>query len=158
MDPRVAEIIALLLLFGCAVDGYTKGLVMKVYSLVHFVLMLVVTIVLVPIILPLIPPGLEGRGGIAFVIALVVSALGLGIVAAALKIVERIPVVNEVNKLGGAILGTVLGLMVLWILLLIVGSFQNLEGCRMIAECVSRSQILSTLEKYNVLSYLLQQF
>ena len=158
MEPRVAEIIALLFIFCCAVDGYTKGLVMKVYSLVHFILVLVATIVLVPVILPMIPMGLEARGGIAFVAAFVVSLVVFGVIAAALKIVDRIPIVNEVNKLGGGILGTVLGLMFLWILLLVVDAFQNMEWCRMISQCVSQSQILTIIQEYNFLAYLLQQF
>lgn len=158
MDARVVEIIALLIIFCCAVEGYTKGLLMKVYSLVRFVLMLVITIILVPIILPIIPVGVEGSVGIAFVLALIVSAIALGIVAAVLKIVDHIPVVNEVNKLGGAVLGMALGVIIVWILLFGVAAFQNIEWCRMVSGCVKESRILLMLEKYNPLLHIMEQF
>ena len=67
MEARVAELVALIILLLCIWQGWYRGLIMKVYSLLRFVLWIVATIILVPIIMPLFPSDLTGREGISFV-------------------------------------------------------------------------------------------
>ena len=60
MEARIAECIALGLVLLSVFDGAYKGLVLKIYSMVRFVLLLIVTMILVPLIMPLLPPDVTG--------------------------------------------------------------------------------------------------
>lgn len=158
MEARIAELVALGIVALCAVQGGYQGLVMKVYSLVRLVLLLVVTIVLVPLILPLIPVSVTGREGIALVVALIVVAVALGVLADLLKIIDHIPVVSTVNKLGGALLGVVLGMLIVWVVLLLIGAFQDVEWCRQVSGYIRQSPILMEIQRFNPLPNIMKNF
>ncbi|MCH5252922.1 MAG: CvpA family protein [Lachnospiraceae bacterium] len=158
MEARIAECVALGLVLLSVFDGATKGLVLKVYSMVRFVLMIVVTMVLVPLLMPLIPSDVVAKEGIAFLAALVIAGVGLSVVANLLKIIDYIPVVNKINKFGGALLGLVCGLLLVWVVLLAVGAFQEMQWCRNVAEYVKQSPVLMFIQTYNPLPIILKNF
>lgn len=158
MEVRIAEIIAAVVVLVCVLDGAYRGLVMKVYSIVRLALLLVITTVLAPLILPMIPKDVVVREGAAFVVALLVTAIALGIVARVLKVIDHIPVVKEVNKAGGALLGLVFGMLLVWVALFVIGTFQEAEWCREAAGYVRQSDILMALQKCNPLPAILNNF
>lgn len=158
MEARIAELAALIIILLCIGQGWYRGLLMKVYSLVRFVLLLVATIILVPIILPMFPSDLAGKEGIAFVIALIVAALLLHYLAKVLKLVEKIPIVSTVNKFGGAVLGGIFGIITIWLLLFLVSSFQEIPWCQKITEYIRGSELLMSIYQFNPLAYIMKHF
>ena len=158
MEARMAELVALIILLLCIWQGWYRGLIMKVYSLLRFVLLIVVTIILVPIIMPLFPSDLTGREGVSFVAALIMAAILLHIIAKVLKIVEKIPVVSTVNKLGGAALGAVMGIIIIWLILFLAGSFQENSWCRQIIAYIRESELLMSIYRFNPLAYIMKSF
>lgn len=158
MEVRITELIAFAIIVICVLQGAYRGLVLKVYSLVRIVLLLVVTLILIPLLLPAFPAGLQAREGIAFLSALVITAIALHILAKVLKIIDHIPVVNTVNKLGGAILGLVIGLLLVWTALLLIGAMQELEWCRKVSSYISQSPILMQFQALNPLAKILENF
>lgn len=158
MTTRLLEIIALVILLLCLFDGLHRGLVMQVFSLVRIVLILVLTVVLVPLILPMIGQENVARNGIAYVAALVVALVAVNLVAHVLRIVEHIPVVKTVNRLGGGILGACIGIVLIWVALAVIGAFQDVSWCQEIAVCAKGSDILRTVQRFDPMMYVLNHF
>lgn len=158
MSTGLLEIIALVIIIVSLLEGAHSGLVMKIFSLVKFVLILIVTIVLVPILKSVIAQENVARDGIAYVIAFVVAAIVIHVVANVLKIVDKIPIVKTVNRLGGAILGAAMGLILVWVALLVIGAFQNVAWCHDVSEAAKNSTILYQLQRFNPMIYILKEF
>lgn len=158
MEARIAELIALFIIVICALQGAYRGLVLKVYSLVRIVLLLVVTLILCPLLFTIFPSGLQAREGIAFLTALIITGIALHILEKVLKIIDHIPVVNTINKLGGAILGFVIGLLLVWTGMLLIGAMQELEWCRQASSYIRQSSILMQFQALNPLAKILENF
>lgn len=158
MEARIAELIALAIVTLSVVQGAYRGLVLKVYSLVRLILLLVVTVILTPMIFSLLPQELSAREGAAFLAALVLAAIALHILARLLKIVDHIPVVSTINRLGGAALGLVVGVLLVWLILLLAGALQEAEWCRQIQGYIRQSAILTQLQQIDPLPGILANF
>lgn len=158
MEARIAELAALFIILLCIAQGWYRGLLMKVYSLIRFILLLVAAVILVPVLLPMFPSNLTGKEGIAFVIALLVAGILLHYLEKVLKLVEKIPVVSTVNKLGGAVLGGIFGIVLVWLFLFLAGSFQETAWCRQVTGYIRESEILMALYQFNPLSYIMGYF
>ena len=74
-----------------------------------------------------------------------------------LKLVDHIPVLKTVNRLGGAIFGACIGIVLIWVLLAVIGAFQDVAWCREISECAKQSEILRTIQKFDPMSYVLKK-
>ncbi|MCH5266647.1 MAG: CvpA family protein [Lachnospiraceae bacterium] len=158
MEARIAEIIAAVIVLACVLEGAYKGLVLKVYSIACLALLLVIATVLAPLILPMIPEEVVVREGAAFVAALVVTGIALGIVGSLLKIIDHIPVVKQVNRIGGALLGFVFGMLIVWVALFVIGTFQEVGWFQEAAGYIRQSPILMAMEKCNPLPAILKNF
>lgn len=158
MEARIAELVALGIILLSAFEGASRGLVLKVYSMARFVLVLVVTVILVPLILPMIPSTVAVKEGAAFVAAFAISGIALSVAASILKILDKIPVVSTVNKLGGALVGGAMGVIFVWVVLLIIGAFQEETWCQTVAGYVRQSPILMAVQSYNPLPAILKNF
>ncbi len=158
MEIRIAEIAALAVVVLSAAAGACRGLVMTVYSLVRFILLLILAVLLVPILRPVIPAEVLVPEGAAFVLAFILAFVLLGIVAHLLKIVDHIPVLRTVNKLGGFLVGAVFGVIAVWLALFVIGCFQDAPWCRTLAEYVHESPVLMEIQRVNPLVYVMEFF
>lgn len=158
MNTRLVELIALVLLLLCVLDGIHKGLVMKVFSLIRIVVILVLTVVLVPVILPVMNENNVAGSGIAYVAALVVALVAVQLIAHLLKLVDHIPVVKTVNRLGGAILGACIGILLIWVALALIGAFQDVSWCREVSACARESEALRMIQRFDPMTYVLKHF
>ena len=100
MSTRLVELIAAGIFLVCILDGVHKGLLLKVFSLLRMVVVLALTMILVPVLKPLFAANSEVQSGAAYVIALLVAVIAVGIVVRVLKLVDHIPVLKTVNRLG----------------------------------------------------------
>lgn len=151
METWMAELAALVLLLACIVQGACQGLLLKLYSLVKVVLLLVGTAAATLVLLLVLPEGFAGREAIAFVAGLVLVGVILGGIEHALKIVDHIPVVKTLNKIGGAALGAVLGILLLWLLMFVITLGKDTAWCQEILLAVSQSTLLGELYRLNPL-------
>ncbi len=159
MSAKLLEIIAAAMLLICILDGIHKGLVMKVFSLVRAVVVLALTVVLVPILLPFIAEKSgEAGSGIAYLAAMAVSLLVVWFVSRVLKLIDRIPVVRTVNRLGGAVLGGCFGILLIWVALTVIGAFQDVTWCRDISACAKESEALCVVQRFDPMAYVLKNF
>lgn len=158
MTTRLLEAIALVLWLLCVLHGLRRGLVMQVFSLVRMIVTLVLTVVFVPLILPMITQENAVRNGIAYLAALVIALVAVNLVAHLLRIVEHIPVVKTVNRLGGGILGACIGIVLIWVALAVIGAFQDAEWCREIAVCARGSEVLRVIQRFDPMMVVLKHF
>jgi uncharacterized membrane protein required for colicin V production len=122
------------------------------------VLILVLTVLLVPVLQPLISEENAARSGIAYLLAMVAALVVVYSIAYLLKRVDRIPVIKQVNHLGGAVLGGCIGVVLLWILLAVMGAFQDVSWCREISACAKNSEILCAIQRFDPMTYVLKEF
>lgn len=88
---------------------------------------------------------------VTYVIVFLAIHLALIILAHALDIISKLPVLNSLNKTGGAVLGLVQGFLLIWILCIILTVFAGTEfGAKALAE-INASPILSYLYQNNLL-------
>ncbi len=87
-----------------------------------------------------------------FVAVYLILSTGLFVLGRLLNIVSKLPVLNEINRLGGSIAGFFKGLIVVWIIFTVMLVFIDRplvqEGMRQINE----NGFLSLLYKYNVVA------
>lgn len=149
MEVWMVELSALCLVLICVANGAYQGLLLKVYSLVKVILLLAGTALLTFFILVALPKSFSGREVTALVAALIITAIVLGVVARALKIVDHIPVVNQLNKLGGAVLGAAIGIVLLWGLMVVFVFCSEISWCEQINRMIMQSTVLRELYLMN---------
>ncbi len=151
----IIEIIVLLIIIICTVDGWKRGLLLKLYGLVRLIAMIALTVILTPLIYAILPlkPGL--KEGVAVLAALILAVVLLSVVAKILHIVDHIPVLKTINRLGGAVVGLIFGVLSVWVALLVIGSFTDIEWCKNVTTYVKESPALNQLLHFNPMKLLL---
>ncbi len=89
---------------------------------------------------------------VCYVALFIIIFIALHLLAAALDLVAKLPVLSDVNKLAGALLGGVQGLFFLWIAALLLTACSGMSWAASILEQVQASAWLSFLYRYNLLS------
>lgn len=89
---------------------------------------------------------------LGFLILFVIIFAAINILTIWLDLVAKLPILSGINKLAGAILGGVEGLIFLWILCLFVTAFAGTDGGREILSMIENSPWLSFLYNHNLLS------
>ena len=151
---HIVEAIAALIVIICIIDGWRRGLLLKLFGLARFAAILIVTIVLTPLLYRILPldPGLrEGAAALGTLVIAIVLSL---IAAQVLHIVDKIPVLNTVNRLGGALIGLLIGVLAVWVALLVITSFRDIAWCKTVTGYIRQSTVLSWLVHWNPLDLL----
>ena len=150
----IIEIIVLLIIIICTVDGWKRGLLLKLFGLIRLVAMIALTVVLTPLIYTVLPlePGV--KEGVAVLSALILAVVLLTVISKILHIVDHIPVLRTINRLGGALVGLIFGVLSVWVALLIISSFTDVEWCKNITHYVKESPALSYILHFNPMKYL----
>lgn len=141
MQPYMLELIALAIILIGIIGGAARGLLLTLYSLVKVILIIGLAIMLFPIVKVVMPANLEWGEGIAALVSLVVAILVMNILAMLLKVIDKIPVLKTLNRIGGAILGGVLGLLVVVVALIIICFSQQADWCQNVYPAVMQSKI-----------------
>lgn len=142
MRPYVLDLIALAIIIFGIVAGAARGFLLTLYSLVKIVLMIGLAVVLYPVIKVMVPGHLAWQAGAAALAALIVAIVALGMVARILHLVDKVPIIHGINRLAGAVLGGVLGSIVVLAALFVIYLSQSAEWCRDIYACVAQSNFL----------------
>ena len=148
---HIVEGIAAMIVILCIVDGWRRGLLLKLYGLARFVVIIVLTILLTPLVYQVLPFEMSLRIGLSVLLALILSSLLLILAGRLLHIVDKIPVLNTINRLGGALIGLLFGVLVVWITMILILSFHEIEWCGTASYYIRQSPILSWLVHFNPL-------
>ena len=155
---HIIEGIAALVIIVCAVDGWRKGLILKLFGLLRFLLMIALTIVLTPLLYKVLPlePGM--KEGAAVLLALIVSVVALTVISRVLHIVDRIPVVRTINRFGGLLVGLLFGFLTVWVTLIVFNAFRDVDFCRTVIYYVKQSPALFWLLHFDPITFLINAF
>lgn len=151
MEPWMAELAALAIVLLSIAQGAYQGLLLKLYSLVKIILLLVGTAVLTMLLLELFPVSSSGGKAVTLIAVVIAVGIVLGAVERTLEIVDRIPVIKQLNKLGGAVLGLALGVLLLWVIMFLLEAFRDVAWCAEAALAVRQSAWLGWLYRINPL-------
>ncbi len=151
MEPWMAELAALAIVLLSIAQGAYQGLLLKLYSLVKIILLLVGTAVLTMLLLELFPVSSSGGKAVTLIAVVIAVGIVLGAVERTLEIVDRIPVIKQLNKLGGAVLGLALGVLLLWVIMFLLEAFRDVPWCADTALAVRQSTWLGWLYRINPL-------
>ena len=143
MDARIAELAAILIIVMCAVHGRNRGLLLEVYSLVKIILIIVLTFVLSGLILPRIPEYIPERSGVAYSIAVILASIIIAFADHAMKLITRIPVLSTLDRVGGVLVGIVIGLAVDWLAIVFILRFGDMVWAKPAADAIRKSYLLS---------------
>lgn len=86
----------------------------------------------------------------AYVVSFMLISLIFAIIIITLKLVTKLPVIGGLNKVGGAFLGALIGLVAIWIMFTVFVSFPGQELCQNAAKQIEESKILSLIQDSNI--------
>ena len=94
------------------------------------------------------------KEGVALLVALILALVLLSVIAKVLHIVDRIPVLKTINRVAGALVGMIFGVIAVWVALVLISSFTEVEWCKNVTHYVKESPALTWLLHFNPMSYL----
>lgn len=89
--------------------------------------------------------------GITFVIAFIVAILLMQMILFAIDILTELPVVGFVNRLGGFLLGSLQGIIWVWIIFLVITMLCNTVVGKYMIETIKEDTILAVLYNNNII-------
>lgn len=139
------------------VDGYKKGMVKEIISVVSLIVLCIVG--------ALVAGGVnnyfDGRYFNVFVMVLLLSLVGiahhlLGLVFFPAKLVAKLPVISAVDKLLGIVVGACEVILILWTVYTFVMMMDMGPIGQMILDYTVDSQVLSWFYQHNFLAYAIE--
>ncbi|CRZ35424.1 colicin V production protein [Herbinix hemicellulosilytica] len=91
---------------------------------------------------------------IAFILTYVVVFAGLWIISAAINIISKLPIINQINKWAGFIVGGMQGLFIVWLLLLLLTVFGGSELSQSAFKQIEESKFLSFIYNKNFILHI----
>lgn len=88
---------------------------------------------------------------ISYIVVFIVALLLIGVVINVLDLISKLPVLNVVNKLGGAIAGAAKSLVVIWVFFVLITVFSGSDFGQTMFKMINDSTWLSFLYNNNIL-------
>lgn len=88
---------------------------------------------------------------ITFLVVLVLSLLILKIITNALDIVSKLPVLHQLNKAGGLLIGIVQGVVLVWILCVVLSIVTTFQSNDKLLLLVNQSPVVNFFNNHNLL-------
>ena len=89
--------------------------------------------------------------GLSYVLAYILATIGIRIVVYILNLIAGLPILKTANKLTGALVGFVKGLVFIWILFLILTVLCSTEIGKTSLELIEKDSLLSVIYQYDPL-------
>ncbi len=90
------------------------------------------------------------RAGV-FAVVFLVCRIVMMLIAAGLNVIGRLPIIRQMNRAAGLLLGLVNGVLLLWLLALLLMAFAATDTGQMLLAQVEESPLLSALYNHNLL-------
>lgn len=88
---------------------------------------------------------------LAFVLTFIVIFIALWVLSIALNIISKLPILNQINKITGLLVGSLQGLLIVWILFVLLTVISGLEFGQNAIEQINDSKILTYIYDKNIL-------
>ena len=158
MSVNILLIIVAMAVILKVLDGYKKGMVKEIISLVSLAILCVV--------IALLAGGINSyHDGKIFNVIIALILLGiigiahhlLGVVFFSAKLISKLPVVNFLNKLLGVVFGVFEVILLLWTVYTFVMMLDMGAIGQVILSYTEESKILSFIYRHNYLAYRIEQ-
>lgn len=96
--------------------------------------------------------------GISFLVLYIIIRMGVFILAKMLDIISKLPVIKQMDKTAGLILGGLQSILLIWIGCIVLMLFSGTVLGKEIYKCINSSMILTFIYDHNILMILLTDF
>ena len=93
---------------------------------------------------------------IAYISTFALIGLIFAVIKFALRFAVKLPIIGSLNKIGGAALGFVEAVIIIWVFLIIVDNLPNYSWCLRLSEQINESGLITFIYEKNVFSHLLE--
>lgn len=150
-------IIVLILLLVFAVRGWQKGFLQVLFSLVSIIVLIALAVWLAPQVTDFFIQKFgmgDGAAGklLTILIAGIAAFIIVRLIAKALQLVNKIPVLGKVNQFFGLLAGLVEGLILVWIIMIGINFWVTINPNAAIASVIEGNEILFWLFENNPLT------
>ena len=152
------DVLVILMLVVSVQAGMTEGFLRTVFHIVQNVIAIVLSAFLAPVIATGLPDSVGMPLAVSYLAAFLLIRILLGIVVNLLRIVDHIPVLNQVNKFLGGVVGLLRGVVVIWIAMFVIVMLKEVPWCVSVAGEIEASKFLSMIYEWNPLPDLLRNF
>lgn len=88
---------------------------------------------------------------IVYVCLFIVLIMIIAIISTILNVASRLPVLNQINRVAGALIGAVIGLTLVWIIFMVITIFGSSRAMAPVFEQINENTLLSFLYDKNLL-------
>lgn len=156
LGGEVLEILLFAIMLCSILVGSNRGLLLGVYGIIKNIIVIAIALGLSPVIARRMPETLKGSEGIALAIALVVSYIILNIIGRLIKFFDDVPIVGGLNRAGGAFLGAIVGFLIVWSVLAVLGALQEYSWCKDIVESARENKVVMWFQSCSPLPAILK--
>lgn len=152
LQGQILALILLAAVVGGMFIGIGRGLIFGIYSIVKNFLIIAVAIGTAPTIAKQIPDTVAAKEGVAYLITFILSLIVFNIIGSFIKSVHDVPLLGGMDRFGGGIAGMIVGFLVAWSILALLGCFQEYEWCKEIVESSEQNQIVMWFQRCSPLN------
>lgn len=155
MNWLLITVLIIFLIF--AIRGWQKGLLQVLFSLISVIVLIALAVWLTPQVTAFFAEKAGAPDGVAarlltILIAGVAAFIIVRLIARALKLVNKIPVLGKVNRFFGLLAGLGEGLILIWVILTGVHFWATLHPDAAILQMIAGSEMLKWLYESNPLT------
>lgn len=156
LEGQILEIVLYAIMLCCIMIGFNRGLLLGIFSVLQKILILAITLGAAPVIADALPESVTvAREGVGYAIALVAAVLIIHILSRLIKMVNDAPIIGFANRFGGLLLGAGTGFLIVWLLLGLLGAFQEYEICRALVSAARENHRIMWFQHLSPLPYIL---
>ncbi len=155
LQAQIFEMVLVLIVLGAILIGSNRGLMFGLYSMVKNLLVIAASVAIAIVLPKYLPENWPVKQGIALCIGFFISLVVFNIIGRLIRLVDDIEGLSTMNRLGGALMGAILGMFFVWSLLAILGAMQELEWCRNLVEAGRKNDVVMWFQKNSPLPYIL---
>lgn len=149
---NIVFIVAVLIIIGTALNGYKKGMVDEIISLVALIAGIVLLAVIVSVISNYLQKDISDVViGVILFVAIVILMQVIQVISKGLKMIFKLPVINGINKLAGLVIGAVEGVILIWVIFILLQYFKLGTLETIILQSVEQNKWLTFLYQNNYL-------
>lgn len=135
----------ILIIGGYAWKGKKEGFIKSAFSACSVILSIAGAVILGPIIKTVLPDSPI----FSYVLAFIIASIGLSVACGVLDIVAKLPVLNQINKTGGLLIGLVEGLLRVWIVFIVLDMFATTQWGNTLLVMIHSNEFVRILYENN---------
>lgn len=147
------DIIAVVLIVAAGLIGMKRGLMLTILDVSSLLIAIFISIMLsVPVSKVLMLMGVTDKAqalAIAFIISFFIGCVALFVLKMLIKLIQQLPVIKQLNGLGGLIVGLVGGVLIVCVFAVFLRTFGDNETVASLVKTVDQSVIMKFFYEKN---------